>query len=54
MDIVSQINMNTLTIILSALTLSLLILSIPLITYAGFVAHELEKQKNNSWKNRKI
>jgi len=40
--------MNILTILLSAIIVSLLVLSIPLITYAGFVGHELEKQKNNS------
>lgn len=43
---------NILTTLFFSLLISLLVLSIPLITYAGFVGHELEKQKNNSWKQR--
>lgn len=44
--------MNILIILFSAITISLLVLSIPLLTYSGFVAKELAKQKHNSRRPR--
>ena len=44
--------MTILTIVFSAITISLLVLTISLMTYTGFVSRELQKQKVSKFRDK--